>query len=100
MNQSTIAKNIENKYKNQIKEMYDSHNALQNEISSKNKRLEEENKSLSKKAALATRDLEKQSQLFQEKFNELIIANQALTNEIEMFRSEREQKFGDFHKQA
>ena len=55
--------------------MYDSHNALQNEISSKNKRLEDENKSLSKNNALACRDLEKQSQLFQEKFNELVIAN-------------------------
>jgi hypothetical protein len=56
-----MAKVMEHKYKNQIKEMLDSHNALQTEIQNKNKRLEEENKNMSKKAALAIRELEKQS---------------------------------------
>jgi flagellar capping protein FliD len=67
-----MAKVMEHKYKNQIKEMLDSHNALQTEIQNKNKRLEEENKNMSKKAALAIRELEKQSQLFEHKFNELM----------------------------
>ena len=73
-----MAKVIEGKYKNQIKEMLESHNALQNEIQSKNRRLEDENKALSKKAALALRDLEKQNQLFEQKFNELMNMNENL----------------------
>jgi flagellar capping protein FliD len=70
--------------------MLESHNALQTEIQNKNKRLEEENKLLSKKAAIAQRDLEKQTQLFQEKYNELLNNSEALQNENDMLRAERE----------
>lgn len=39
--------------------MLESHNALQGEIQSKNKRLEEENKILTKKVGISMRELEK-----------------------------------------
>ena len=43
-NQNALIKVIENKYKNQIKEMLESHQCLQTEVQNKNKRLEEETK--------------------------------------------------------
>jgi len=43
-NQNAILKVLESKYKNQIKDMIDSHSNLQNELNGKAKRLEDENK--------------------------------------------------------
>lgn len=49
---------LEGKYKTQIKEMLDSHQALQNEFVNKNKRLEAEKKQISQQLAVGGRELE------------------------------------------
>lgn len=46
-NQNALIRVIETKYKNQIKEMLESHQSLQAEVQNKNRRLEEETKKLS-----------------------------------------------------
>jgi hypothetical protein len=53
-----MMKVIETKYKNQIKEMLESHQCLQVEFSSKGKRLEDENKKLAQENAIGKRELE------------------------------------------
>jgi hypothetical protein len=53
-----MIKVVENKYKNQIKEMLESHQCLQTESSSKSKRLEDENKRLTQENAMGKRELE------------------------------------------
>jgi paraquat-inducible protein B len=57
-NQNAMMKVIENKYKVQIKEMLESHQCLQAEVTSKGKRLEEDNKRLAQENVIGKRELE------------------------------------------
>ena len=57
-NQNAMMKVIENKYKNQIKEMLESHQCLQAEVTGKGKRLEEDNKRLAQENVIGKRELE------------------------------------------
>jgi len=61
-NQNALVKVIENKYKNQIKEMLESHQCLQSEFQNKNKRLEDENKTVTQQTVVKTREVEIEKQ--------------------------------------
>lgn len=62
-----VVKVLEAKYKGQIKEMVESHNALHSELQNKIKRLEEANKKLSQQVALLSQELDLERSQFESK---------------------------------
>ena len=99
-NQNALIKVIENKYKNQIKEMLESHQCLQTEVHNKNKRLEEETKKLSQGTAVERRQMEVELTQLKAKTAELIKNEACLENELQELRLEKDQKQQLFQEQA
>ena len=96
-NQNALVKVIENKYKSQIKEMLESHQALQGEISSKNKRLEEENRQLSRQYHITLKESEIQQQLLDSRAQDLNKNEIMLKSEVEEIKHEKDKKIKELY---
>mmetsp|Transcript_40842 Transcript_40842/g.62271 ORF Transcript_40842/g.62271 Transcript_40842/m.62271 type:complete len:208 (+) Transcript_40842:319-942(+) len=94
-----MTKALEAKFKNQVKEMHDSHQALQNELQGKIKRLDEENKKLHQTLNLTQREADSEKMSLQAKLNELAQNELVLQNELVMTRQEKEKKIADLQAQ-
>ena len=99
-NHNAFVKAIENKYKNQIKEMLDSHQCLQQEITNKNTRVADEHKQLKEGFALLKQESESERQQMESKIQDYQREAVSLKNEISELRNNTEQKMQNYHSQT
>ena len=91
-NRDALVKVIENKYKNQIKEMLESHQCLQSELQTKSQRLEDENKTLNQHSIVKYRDVEIEKQQLEQRVQELLKAEACLKNDLDELRIDRDKR--------
>ena len=99
-NQNALVKVIENKYKNQIKEMLESHQCLQAEFQNKNKRLEEENKTINQQTAVKTREVEIEKQQLEQRLQEYMKGEACLKNDLDELRADRDKRIKEHMQQV
>jgi len=98
-NQSALVKMVEQKFRNQIKEMAEGHNAVQSESQSKIKRLETELKVLNEKSTLESRGKLGEYSQMEKKIGELQESEKKLINELEETKGERDRRIQEYQKQ-
>jgi len=87
---------LETKYKSQIKDMLDNHQGLQNELTAKNKRLEEENKKQKEHLVVGGREQELEIMQLRAKVDEMANQEACLRNEVQEMRAEQDRKASEF----
>ena len=91
-NRDALVKVIENKYKNQIKEMLESHQSMQAELTTKSQRLEDENKSLTQHSVVKLRDGEIEKHQLEQRVQDLLKAEACLKNDLDELRIDRDKR--------
>ena len=99
-NQNALVKVIENKYKNQIKEMLESHQCLQSEFQNKNKRLEDENKTVTQQTVVKTREVEIEKQQLEQRLQEYVKQEACLKNDLDELRADRDKRIKEHMQQV
>lgn len=87
-----MVKVIENKYKNQIKEMLESHQCLQTELTSKNRRLDEDNRQHTQTQAISQKEMEIERSQLELRAQELSKTEACLRNDLNELRTDRDRK--------
>jgi hypothetical protein len=87
---------IENKYKNQIKEMLETHQCMQSESQSKIKRLESEVKMLNEKLQMDARGKMSEYSSLEKKVIELSENEKRLLNDFEEIKTERDRRIQEY----
>ncbi len=98
-NQQSLIKVIENKYKNQIKEMLETHQCMQSESQSKIKRLESEVKMLNEKLQMDARGKMSEYSSLEKKVIELSENEKRLLNDFEEIKTERDRRIQEYQRQ-
>ena len=98
-NQSTLVKMVEQKFRNQIREMAEGHNAVTNESQSKIKRLETDIKMLSEKSVLESRGKMGEYSQMEKKIGDLQENEKKMITELEEAKNERDRRIYDYQKQ-
>lgn len=90
--QMLLISSIEKKYKDQIKDMTDSHTHIVNELSNKYKTLEKEHKELKERYEIETRGKISHYGNLEKRITELIESEQSLMDEVRELKIERDRK--------
>jgi hypothetical protein len=91
-----LIKVIESKYKNQIKEMMETHQCLQSETQAKTKRLESEIKVLNERVQLDTRGKMSEYGQLEKRVGDLQENERRLINELDEIKAERDRRISDY----